>query len=312
MRKPILYDKVQDYCFGLINQGYSIEQIENALLPIAHILANSTRYYLLESCKTQRNLGLSQFTRKFPNFILTDALERKFYPKPAYLEDENLHPSVKRFFEAMYAKLPEYPFHLNLPCTDKALALLEERFETPMPKAFSDFYKITDGLCMPIIQDFGSIEQILAVSQYWRESVYDDEGYWKNNNYQEYYVTPEDIIQPYYYHKNWLIFCCTEGTGDFYAIDFVPGAKGTLGQIIESGANLGQGFLRCESFETMLDKLTERVLKNDLVISTLTYPFIDENWWCSLPQNDWTLGFSEEEWGDLYYLHVVLSDEPNQ
>ena len=107
MRKPILYDKVQDYCFGLKNQGYSIEQIENALLPIAHILSNGTRYNLLESCKTHRNLGVSQFTRKFPEFVLTDALERKFYPKPAYLEDENLHPSVKRFFEAMYAKLPE-------------------------------------------------------------------------------------------------------------------------------------------------------------------------------------------------------------
>ena len=48
MRKPILYDKVQDYCFGLINQGYSIEQIENALLPIAHILANNTIHNLLK------------------------------------------------------------------------------------------------------------------------------------------------------------------------------------------------------------------------------------------------------------------------
>ncbi len=301
MRKPILYDKVQDYCFGLISQGYSIEQIENALSPIAHILSYMTRYYLLESCKTQKNLGTSQFTRKFPNFVLADALERKFYPKPAYLEDENLHPSVKRFFETMYAKLPEYPFHLNPPCTDKALALLEERFETPMPKAFSDFYKITDGFCTPITQEFLSIIQILEQSQYYRE----DET-------QPEYTSPEIVVQPYYYHNKWLIFCSTEGTGDFYAIDFAPGAKGTLGQIIESGANLCEGFFRCESFEIMLDKLTERVLKNDLVIPTITYPFINENRWCSLPQNDWTLGFSEEEEGDLYYFSSLLYEKPNQ
>ncbi len=321
-----IYNRLENYCFGLVNENYNIQQIEELL--VQELLYFSRHYKLkdalLESCKKQikakwqkenpnklslvesvndfinippatKGVELYHFERKFPDFVLEDALERKFYPKPAYLEDENLHPSVKNFFEAMYAKLPEYPFHLNPPCTDEALALLEQHFENPMPKAFKDFYKITDGFCMSVTEEFISVMAIL------KESVEFQDNSFERDEFSPY----KEIVQPYYYHKNWLIFTNPMDSGDFFAIDFVPAEKGTWGQIIEGGADFFYGEFVCQNFETILDKITEKVLKSDLFIATLTYNFTYENRFCFLCKSDWTLDWKNSDC-DLYYLNSIL------
>lgn len=44
--------------------------------------------------------------------------------------------------------------------------------------------------------------------------------------------TPDDIVQPVYATKNWIVFA-TDGGGNDYALDLAPGPRGHIGQVVQ-------------------------------------------------------------------------------
>ena len=164
--KPFVFlsEKILDYCLELMYKNHTFEQVENALQPIKHFFSRDTYRVLIDDLRNRENDKTRKYEgRKYPDFELNDTFKSPSLPKPAYLSDEKIHPSVRNLFEALYQKLPEYSAYLYPPCNEEDLLLVEKTFEVELPKAFKDFYRITDGLMERVCvnETFLSLKTIL-------------------------------------------------------------------------------------------------------------------------------------------------------
>jgi cell wall assembly regulator SMI1 len=128
------------------------------------------------------------------------------------------------------------PFeYLNPSASDEEIQSIEQRIGCSMPKEFIDLYKNCNGESdKGLGVGFGlrllSIQEMHREMDNWDKIISD--GLEDFND--ECKSTPKNAIQLVYANRNWVpIFA--DGGGNFLGMDFDPGPKGKVGQVINFG-----------------------------------------------------------------------------
>ena len=133
------YQKIEEYIDLMVSKGYSPDYILEQLETKKENLRNNFNDL---SNKINNNATGNLTT---PTYLLSDFLKERRHPKPAYLSDMSIHPAVRRYFEALYNIVDDYELYFAPPCNPDEFTAIEKYFEITLPKAFKDFYLITNG-----------------------------------------------------------------------------------------------------------------------------------------------------------------------
>lgn len=140
------YQKIEKYIDLMTKNGYCANYILEQLKPISVTYFDGNTSGITPNITTlQDRAKKATGNLEVPVLLLSDFLKENKYPKPAYLSDLNIHPVVRRFFEALYNLIPDYELYLDPPCNPDEFVAIEKHFECKLPKAFKDFYLVANG-----------------------------------------------------------------------------------------------------------------------------------------------------------------------
>ena len=171
--------------------------------------------------------------------------------------------NFNNLFTKIGKRMKNYKQFLNPPATEAEIASLEEKIKRPLPESFREFYKLHNGeeLLMFLGLRAMTLERIDYEMSFWRGHA--------NVCDTNYLAHEPDMIQEVVYHPAWVSFADDDG-GNFLAIDFAPGPKGTVGQIINFGTDDWTMYVLAESFDHLLE-IIEREIDADLLVPEELY-----------------------------------------
>ncbi len=251
------YQKIEEYIDLAVAKGYSKDYILGQLYTKKINLGYSLdferdrsfdeylRYYPDLKNKVDNALGNSVI----PIFLLSDFLKERAYPKPVYLSDLNVHPVVRRYFNALYNLIDDYEVYFARPCNPSEFTTIEEHFGIELPKAFKDFYLITNGAStmIPTFYWYDPIElkYIIEASKTASEFYLSDNPYWEENGFNPPVVFKS--LKP-------MIITNSETGNDLY-FDFDTNLEGGM-EVVEIGSDVDMTFI-ARSFEELLNNLSK-------------------------------------------------------
>lgn len=142
---------------------------------------------------------------------------------------------------------------LKKPATAAGIAKLEKTIKQVLPDEFKEFLKIHNGseesagllVGLPVMS-------AAEISHQWREwaEIADDEEMVADLS-EEITSHPEGHVKPLYANRGWVPFI--GDSQNHIAVDYDPGPKGKIGQIINCGRDDDVRHVIAESFEEFLD-----------------------------------------------------------
>ena len=120
---------------------------------------------------------------------------------------------------------------LNVGASEEQLSQLEASIGKKLPNDYRDWLKIHNGQADDSVgllysNEFLSTSRLVSEWQVMNQLL--DDGKFSHTSESE----PADAIKPDWWNNNWLPIS-SDGNGNLVCIDLSPGAKGTLGQIID-------------------------------------------------------------------------------
>ncbi len=240
------YQKIEEYIDLMAKNGYSAHYILQQLAPIR------VTYYDGDICGITPNVTTLQNRAKkatgnleVPVFLLSDFLQENKYPKPTYLSDLNIHPVVRRFFEALHNLIPDYELYLDPPSNPNEFVAIEKYFECKLPKAFKDFYLVTNGgdkmnrMQLFCYDELAKLENIIDFSKTRLE-----------------YCMPEGY-EPYFNSSKPMAFATDENSRELW-LNFDNNLEDKA-TIIETDLEFGSISFVANSFEEFLNNVAERM-----------------------------------------------------
>jgi len=137
---------------------------------------------------------------------------------------------------------PELRPHLNRPAGPAALAALEREAGVRLPDDFKASYRIHDGSAVVSRRPYEVCRVIAGlpllplkeVRREWKRwaGYAADEDLLEDLN-PDYRASPEGAVKPAYADRGWVPFA--GGESHYVALDFAPGPRGVVGQVINFG-----------------------------------------------------------------------------
>ncbi len=144
-----------------------------------------------------------------------------------------------RYRDAVATTYPAMKSQFAQGATDAQLKTLQANFPHTLPPAFISMLRDTNGGTGRHNSNgifFGaelmSVDRILSEQASWQQII--DGGL--EDFTDPFHAFPPDTIKPVYVDPNWLPFIA-DGAGNFIALDYNPGPKGKIGQVISFGAD---------------------------------------------------------------------------
>ena len=144
--------------------------------------------------------------------------------------------------------LPEVLADLNDGCSEKELSELERRLDCKLPEDFKAFYRRHNGQKGETTGLFLGLEFISTANLYsewatWRDLTLEDEEIATAIESESF---PQDAIKTLYINLKWIPIA-RDWTGNHLGIDLDPGPTGTVGQVINFGADEERKFVLAAS-----------------------------------------------------------------
>lgn len=171
--------------------------------------------------------------------------------------------SMERLEKWLQANLPEVYDDLAPGCSEADLAAFEEDIGTPLPEGFKTLYRLHDGQRGAIHTgpffglDFLSLAQARQHWQSWKEVVAECSPEDMKGASMFSKSAKPDAVQAIYANTLWIPFAYDHG-GNHLGVDLDPGARGTLGQVINFGRDEDEKFVVATSIEAFLAWLVEQ------------------------------------------------------
>lgn len=153
---------------------------------------------------------------------------------------------------------------LSVGASEEQLSRLEASIGKKLPNDYRDWLQIHNGQIPDSVgllysNEFLSTSRLLSEWQVMNQLL--NRGEFSHTSESE----PADTIKPDWWNKNWLPIS-SDGSGNLVCIDLSPGAKGTLGQIIDFDHETVHRTLLAKSFREYISNYL-----NDLDSERYTY-----------------------------------------
>lgn len=226
----------------------------------------------LKTATKNKNTELIAILKQFGANEL-DLAPYKFYCDVATANFETLWKEWLIYYKKNFpsAELPmvvcdEHLF-IEEPVSDEEISICEEKIGMKLNSELQTIYKhCTQGEYLFFGQLLYRPSKIAESLRCWIDIGFID----LVENDQSYPVTPPETIKNLYINAKWLAFC-SDMNMNHISIDYDPGTKGTMGQIINSGRDQWERFVYANSITELARKVMHRIEANEAEISPEGY-----------------------------------------
>lgn len=167
--------------------------------------------------------------------------------------------SAAELFETVVAHAKPYygTLPLNPPAPEEAIQALEKDLGLVLPNSYKEVLRLHNGEYLPNNDTplhlfcgftFLSIKQVREQYASWQQTL----AFWANHEDSTIFTSlPENAVQPVLASASWLPFAGMY-SGNHLAIDFAPGPRGSVGQVITFGSDEDIHYQIAPNFEAFL------------------------------------------------------------
>lgn len=182
--------------------------------------------------------------------------------------DEDMKEILNRIETWFNEHLPKMLTDLNPGATESEIEYAENRIGVQLPMSFREFYKWhngqkgnSTGLFYGL--EFLSLEGIFYKWEIWSDAIDYDERLNEDNNDSKSHIPGK--VKEIYANKKWIPFA-HDWSGNYLGIDLDPGEKGTVGQVINFGADESVKFVLADDFQTFLNWLMTQLESGNYIV----------------------------------------------